>query len=47
MPDLDKVERLSLFERYSTEWDGFPARPPGWRFGAPDTTSDWRMFHAR
>lgn len=37
---------MSLIGRYCAEWEQFPPRPPGWRFGTPDTTSDWRLRHA-
>lgn len=39
-------ELMSLIGRYCTEWDEFPIRPPGWQFGTPDITSDWRLLHA-
>jgi hypothetical protein len=34
---------LDLLKRYSSERDGFPAAPPGWRFGAIDHSMDGRF----
>lgn len=35
MPDVDKLERPRS-----------AVRPPGWQFGTPDITTDWRLRHA-
>lgn len=45
-PEEAQRELTKLVERYCAEWDRFPVRPPGWRFGTPEVTTDWRLLHA-
>lgn len=41
-----QAKLMSLLGRYCAEWDRFPVRPPDWRFGTLDLSTDWRLRHA-
>lgn len=45
-PEEIRRQLLDLLSRYTTEWERFPATPPGWRAGSPDYTKDWRFRDA-
>lgn len=45
-PAEAQARLMNLLHRYCAEWERFPTQPPGWAYGTPDPTTDWRLRHA-